>query len=196
MARKRKPRAFLWGDVVFGVLGAAAVLFLAISYFSSREPSAAEVYSDPSPDPVSYAVSVSDSHPDPVPEPEIDTSFLDRERAESEARVARERERESQKDKKAREALRKELSSIEKSLSSVDPDSIPMLSTPNSSCFSSIGYDAGSETLKVTFLESGISYLYLGFPSSEWSAFSSADSLGGYYNSYIKGNYESVRLDD
>ena len=68
-------------------------------------------------------------------------------------------------------------------------DDVAMTATPDSSCFSKIGYSEAFETLVVTFRDSGKTYCYTNFPSSAWAAFRSADSLGRYYNTYIKGNY-------
>lgn len=64
-----------------------------------------------------------------------------------------------------------------------------MMSTPDSSCFSEIGYDSNSNILKVRFRDSGSAYLYYDFPPYEWENFLNANSLGSYYNSYIKGIY-------
>ena len=71
-------------------------------------------------------------------------------------------------------------------------DDVPMTSTPNSSCFSKIGYRDG--TLVVTFRESGASYAYYDVPSSVWDDFCNADSMGGFYNSDIKGRYYCEKL--
>ncbi len=68
-----------------------------------------------------------------------------------------------------------------------------IISTPDSTAFSQIGYNVKDEILLVTFRNSGKTYLYLDFPSSEWGLFKKADSLGGYYNKYIKGNYTCIK---
>ena len=68
-------------------------------------------------------------------------------------------------------------------------DDVAMTATPNSSCFSKIGYSAAFETLVVTFRGSGKTYCYTNFTAADWAAFRSADSLGRYYNAHIKGNY-------
>lgn len=73
-------------------------------------------------------------------------------------------------------------------------DSIPMEKTDRSSCFSEIGYDASEGLLVVTFRSSGVSYLYYGVPEDVWDAFSSADSIGGYYNEKIKSEYTCEKL--
>ncbi len=68
-------------------------------------------------------------------------------------------------------------------------DDVAMTATPNSSCFSKIGYSGAFETLVVTFRGSGQTYCYTNFTAADWAAFRSADSLGSYYNTHIKGNY-------
>ena len=68
-------------------------------------------------------------------------------------------------------------------------DDVAMTATPNSSCFSKIGYSEAFETLVVTFRGSGQTYCYTNFTAADWAAFRSADSLGSYYNTHIKGNY-------
>lgn len=67
-----------------------------------------------------------------------------------------------------------------------------MTTTPNSTCFSEVGYSDGS--LFVTFRESGATYEYKDVPQRIYDAFWSADSMGGYYNEKIKGYYECHRL--
>ena len=68
-----------------------------------------------------------------------------------------------------------------------------MRNTPNSTCFSKIGYNEDKEILVVTFRSSGYTYLYFGVSKSEWTAFRTSDSLGKYYNSHIKGHYECFK---
>lgn len=69
------------------------------------------------------------------------------------------------------------------------PDDVAMTATPNSSCFSEVGYSEAQETLVVRFRDSGKRYCYYDVPVSVWKAFRSADSLGRYYNTKIKGYY-------
>ena len=69
------------------------------------------------------------------------------------------------------------------------PDDVAMTATPNSSCFSEIGYSDAFETLVVRFRDSGKRYCYSDVPASVWAAFRAADSLGRYYNTKIKGYY-------
>ena len=75
-----------------------------------------------------------------------------------------------------------------------DVDDVKMQSTPGSSCFSEIGYDSYWEILVVQFRDSDSVYTYLDFPIDEWDKFTSADSLGSWYNKYIKGQYEYERI--
>lgn len=71
-----------------------------------------------------------------------------------------------------------------------DVDNIDMESTPQSSCFSSVGYDSDFQVLAVVFRTTGKMYVYYDFPESEWDNFINADSLGKYYNANIKGKYD------
>lgn len=64
----------------------------------------------------------------------------------------------------------------------------------DSSCFSRVGYDKDQEILKVQFRESGVYYVYFDFPADEYNSFIYSDSLGGYFNAHIKGEYEYERL--
>lgn len=61
--------------------------------------------------------------------------------------------------------------------------------TPQSTCFSSIGYDAKNHTLIVVFRDSGVEYNYYDVPEKTWKAFYNSDSLGGYFNEKIKEYY-------
>lgn len=66
----------------------------------------------------------------------------------------------------------------------------------NSSAFTSIGFDGDADRLIVVFRNSGKAYLYSDFPASEFRKFIGAESLGAYYNKYIKGQYPSMRCPD
>ena len=61
--------------------------------------------------------------------------------------------------------------------------------TPQSTCFSSIGYDAKNHTLIVVVRDSGVEYNYYDVPEKTWKAFYNSDSLGGYFNEKIKEYY-------
>jgi hypothetical protein len=75
-----------------------------------------------------------------------------------------------------------------------DTDNVPMQSTPDSTCFSEVGYDSDWEVLVVRFRDSGSVYTYSDFPEDEWNEFIAADSLGSWYNTYIKGQYECEKI--
>ena len=70
---------------------------------------------------------------------------------------------------------------------------VSMTATPNSSCFSKIGYSDAHETLVLVF-RSGGTYLYSGVPASVWQSFRTADSLGRYFNTKNKGVYPSEKV--
>lgn len=76
--------------------------------------------------------------------------------------------------------------------STPDPDDY-LESTPRSSCFSAVGYDWDNEILYVQFRDSGSIYSYE-VPSDVYDELIGADSMGRYYNSYIKGVYSSSRI--
>lgn len=71
---------------------------------------------------------------------------------------------------------------------------IAMQPTPESTCFSQIGYDSTARILYVTFRDSGKYYSYSAVPSDVWKTLSEAKSKGGYYNSDIKGFYDCIKL--
>ncbi len=64
-----------------------------------------------------------------------------------------------------------------------------------STCFSQIGYDALKEILFVRFKDSGSVYMYENYTRNCYKNFIQAESLGGYYNKYIKGYYPCTRLE-
>ena len=72
-------------------------------------------------------------------------------------------------------------------------DDVRMIPTPDSTCFSYVGYKSGR--LVVTFRDSGASYAYLDVPEGVWEELRDAYSMGGYYNSAIKGYYDCEKLD-
>ena len=84
---------------------------------------------------------------------------------------------------------------VDTNKSSFDLSMASMRYTPDSTCFSEVGYCDDLEILVVTFRDSGATYVYLDFPEVEWDNFIDADSLGSYYNAYIKGEYTCYRYD-
>ncbi len=62
-----------------------------------------------------------------------------------------------------------------------------------SSNISSIGYDAGTETLEVEFL-SGAIYQYYNVPQNMYDQLMQAGSKGRFLNTYIKNAYPYSRV--
>lgn len=69
-----------------------------------------------------------------------------------------------------------------------------MQETPQSSCFSSVGYDSENEVLHVIFRTSGIEYVYYDFTATDWDSFINAGSLGTYFNNGIKGQFACEKI--
>jgi hypothetical protein len=63
----------------------------------------------------------------------------------------------------------------------------------DSSSLSSVGYDAGSETLEVEFRNGGV-YRYLEVPAEEWESLRAAESKGSYLNTHIKPRHPYRKL--
>jgi hypothetical protein len=63
----------------------------------------------------------------------------------------------------------------------------------DSSSLTSVGYDAGSETLEVEFRNGGV-YRYLEVPEDEWQSLQSAESKGSYLNTHIKPRHPYRKL--
>lgn len=66
--------------------------------------------------------------------------------------------------------------------------------TENSTCFSKVMYVSSKEILIVMFRNSGNEYAYYGVSKSVWNEFCDAESMGKYYNDYIKNEYDCVKL--
>lgn len=69
------------------------------------------------------------------------------------------------------------------------------LEVVSSSVFSKMGYDEENEILVVQFKDSKANYAYYDFPQDQYEEFIEADSLGSYFNEYIKDCYDYERLD-
>lgn len=68
-----------------------------------------------------------------------------------------------------------------------------------SRCVQSFDYDLESETLSVTFPgtdgKGGAgTWQYNGFPLDEFVIFATSSSLGTYFNLYIRGRYQTTRI--
>jgi len=69
--------------------------------------------------------------------------------------------------------------------------------TPDSTCFSEIGYDYENSILFVRFRDSGVAYIYYDVPTDVWNGLSTyTDSKGNYFYNNIKGKYTYKRLYD
>ena len=66
--------------------------------------------------------------------------------------------------------------------------------TFSSTCFSEIGYNPVSQTLRVCFRTTGY-YQYRNFSQEDYNKFCAADSLGTYFDKHIKGHYEYHKED-
>ena len=77
----------------------------------------------------------------------------------------------------------------------IEADYSDLLEYVDSTCFESVGYDDSEEVLYVRFLDSGSVYAYYGVPYYEYDELVNADSIGGYYNDYIKGQYDCEQLE-
>lgn len=67
------------------------------------------------------------------------------------------------------------------------------LSIPQSKCVATFDYSLEDEQLTVEFQERG-TYVYQGFPLSEFVTFAQASSLGTYFNLYIRDRYSYERV--
>ncbi|MGN8071640.1 KTSC domain-containing protein [Mucilaginibacter sp. SG564] len=63
-----------------------------------------------------------------------------------------------------------------------------------SSALNSMGYDPSSKILELEFRDSGDVWQYFGFPVTAYRKFISADSLGNYFVTKIKGKYPELRV--
>lgn len=57
-----------------------------------------------------------------------------------------------------------------------------------SSCFSRLLYDTATSEVVMMFIKGGM-WTIQNFPAEEWAAWKASGSLGGYFNSNIRGNY-------
>lgn len=66
--------------------------------------------------------------------------------------------------------------------------------TVTSSALSSAGYDALNKILELEFRESGGIWQYFGFSRASFKKFMSAESLGNFFATRIKGRYPELRI--
>ena len=75
----------------------------------------------------------------------------------------------------------------------VDPEDDMQYQSVESSAFDTVGYSERTRTLDVQFDSTGW-YRYTNIDSSLYNRFINADSLGTFYNDYIKGQYPCTQL--
>lgn len=63
-----------------------------------------------------------------------------------------------------------------------------------SSNIRSVDYNDDARELTVSF-KTGATYVYAEVPRSVYDALVSADSIGGYFASRVRGKYESIKLE-
>ena len=63
-----------------------------------------------------------------------------------------------------------------------------------SSALNSMGYDPSTKILELEFRDGGDVWQYFGFPATAYRKFISADSLGNYFVTKIKGKYPELRV--
>lgn len=71
-----------------------------------------------------------------------------------------------------------------------------LFETPDSSCFSRIGYDYSREALALEFRTTGKIYICYEFTAEDWDEFRNAESLGKYYNRNIKDDFYVEKWDE
>lgn len=62
-----------------------------------------------------------------------------------------------------------------------------------SSAFSHVGYNAAAQELTLIFRDTGSTYVYSGITPDVGQAFLSAESLGSFYHSTIRDQFESTQ---
>ena len=75
-----------------------------------------------------------------------------------------------------------------------EEETFAMLSVA-STMASAIGYDSDNEVLQIEF-NSGEVYQYSDIDEDTWEDLYSSNAVGKYYNQYIKGRYQSQRIDN
>ena len=66
--------------------------------------------------------------------------------------------------------------------------------TVTSSNIASIGYDEATQTLEVEFTGKGAVYQYAAVPKDVFESFLKAESIGRYFQTYIRSNYTSTKI--
>lgn len=74
-------------------------------------------------------------------------------------------------------------------------DAFDIVSISDSTCLDLAGYNYLHQMLYIRFLDSQAEYIYFDVPDSVYEDLVNADSVGSYYNSSIKGQYECEKLE-
>ncbi len=90
----------------------------------------------------------------------------------------------------SRNVIRNQIRQVAYSLETLPFDRQPL----NSSALASAGYDPAAQILEVEFAGNGSVYRYYDVPETIYQSLISASSVGGYYNSSIRGQFISRRL--
>lgn len=88
-----------------------------------------------------------------------------------------------------------QVNSLVAPLAPLPPIEQPAMQPVNSSMAKAIGYDRTAQTLQVEF-NNGSIYEYAGVEQETWESLQTADSIGKFYNSQIKGKYQCDRPDE
>jgi hypothetical protein len=69
-----------------------------------------------------------------------------------------------------------------------------------SQAIESVGYEPDTETLEIEFKgrgdKPGNVHQYPGFPAAEWAKFQAASSIGSHFAQFIRGKYESFKVEN
>lgn len=65
----------------------------------------------------------------------------------------------------------------------------PEMEVVDSTSIEAIGYEAGTKSIHVRFLDSGETYVYSPVEQQVFDAFRNAPSKGGFVNQELKGRY-------
>lgn len=83
----------------------------------------------------------------------------------------------------------------EETLDELSPDAFDMVSISRSTCLDRAGYNRRDHILYIRFLDSQAEYVYYDVPEEVYESLIDAESIGKYYNSDIKGQYECEKLE-
>lgn len=76
-----------------------------------------------------------------------------------------------------------------------ESDKSPQREEVSSSALKSVGYREAEKILEIQFHSSGAVYRYYGVPLEVYAELINAESIGGYYNREIKGEYKIEKIE-